>query len=274
MPMTASISKQLLPVYDKPMIYYPLTTLMLAGITEILVITSPEHQNLIKQTIEKIGNIGVRFCYEVQQNPNGIAEALIIGEEFLGGDPCALILGDNLFFGNGMVSLLKIADTHAEGAHIFSYKVKNPSDYGIVEIDSEGNIVQLVEKPKKYLSDLAITGLYFFDGRACEYAKKLKPSDRNELEITDLNQAYLNEGNLSCHKLGRGFTWLDMGTPSSLLDAANFVATVERRQGIKIASPEEVAWRKGFLSDEDLRRLPMLKSNDEYGQYILGMLRK
>lgn len=271
--MTGTLSKQVLPVYDKPMIYYPLSILMLTGISEILVISSPEHLPQIKDTLERLGPIGIQFKFLIQKSPKGIADAMIIGEEFLNGSPSALVLGDNLFFGHGLSQILKLANENTTGAHIFVYPVNDPERYGVLELDSDGKILDIKEKPKKTFSNLAITGLYFFDSEASYIARQLKPSERGELEISDLNQVYLDKNRLSYYNFGRGFAWLDAGTPSSLLDAANFVSTVERRQGIKIAAPEEIALENGWITPEQLLNLPNAIEGNDYSQYLRDLVR-
>jgi len=273
MPSTAAVSKQILTIYDKPMIYYPLSVLMLAGINEILIISSGEHLPLIKQTIEKIGAIGITFEFAIQNEPLGIAEALIIAEPFLKGKPCALILGDNLFFGHGLSNILRTASTDTDGATVFVYPVQNPSRYGVLKVDDDGNIIDIIEKPQKFVSNLAVTGLYFFDGKAACHAKTLKPSQRGELEITDLNKIYLSNQQLSFYNFGRGFAWLDAGTSESLLDAANFVATIERRQGVKISAPEEIAFDNHWIDEAEFLSLPGLRYNNEYGEYLRGLVK-
>lgn len=274
MPATAAVSKQILTIYDKPMIYYPLSVLMLAGINEILIISSGEHLPSIRETIEKIGPIGIAFSFAVQKESLGIAEALIIAEPFLSGDDCALILGDNLFFGHGLSQILRTASQNTDGATLFVYPVQNPFRYGVLDIDEKGEIKDIVEKPKQFISNLAVTGLYFFDGTAAKHAKTLTPSHREELEITDLNKIYLLEKKLSFYNFGRGFAWLDAGTPESLLDAANFVATIERRQGIKISAPEEIAFLNGWIDKTQFLSLPALSYNNEYGQYLRGLVKR
>ena len=273
MPSTAAVSKQILTIYDKPMIFYPLSVLMLAGINEILIISSAEHLPLIRETIEKIGPIGVTFHFTVQSEPRGIAEALIIAEPFLAGEPSALILGDNLFFGHGLSHILKTASENTDGATVFVYPVQNPSRYGVLDVDEEGVVRDIIEKPQQFVSNLAVTGLYFFDGTAAQHAKTLTPSHRGELEITDLNKIYLSENRLSFYNFGRGFAWLDAGTSESLLDAANFVATIERRQGIKISAPEEIAFDSHWIDEAQFLSLPGLSYNNEYGDYLRGLVR-
>ena len=241
MPMTGLLSKQVLPVYDKPMIYYPLSVLMLARISEILVISSPEHLPQLRETVLRLGNLGIEFKFISQPRPEGIAQALILGEDFLDGSPCALILGDNIFFGHGFSETLQNADENRSSAQIFVHQVNKPEQYGVIELNSDGKIIGIVEKPSVPRSNLGVTGLYFFDPSASQLARQLKPSQRGELEITDLNLLYLRNNNLFFHELGRGVAWFDAGTPSSLLDAAMYVSAIETRQQTKIAAPEEIA---------------------------------
>jgi glucose-1-phosphate thymidylyltransferase len=262
------VSKQLLPVYDKPMIYYPLTTLMLAGIREILVISTPQDTPLFKNLLGKGSQWGLELTYAVQERPEGLAQALIIGEDFLAGNPCAMILGDNIFFGHDLVSLLREANADLNGATILAYHVVDPQRFGVVEFDKNKKVVGLEEKPLKPRSNYAITGLYFYDQTASAKAKSLKPSRRGELEITDLNRLYLDSGQLKVKLMGRGLAWLDTGTHETLLEAGQFVQTVEKRQGLKVASPEEVAFRQGWIDRTKLLELarPLIKSG--YGQYL------
>ncbi len=270
-PMTGVLSKQVLPVYDKPMIYYPLSTLMLAGLSEVLVISSPEHLPLLRNILEGLGPIGVNFEFREQINPRGIAEALIIGEAYLDGSPSALILGDNIFFGHGFRNILNEAGKKTNGATVFTYPVNDPSRYGVLELDKKNQILNIVEKPDSFLSNLAVTGLYFYDGKAAGFAKRLLPSKRGELEITDLNKAYLEQKKLSYLNFGRGFAWLDAGTPDSLLDAANFVSTVERRQGFKIAAPEEISLENGWITIDQLLALPNVQMENDYANYLKSL---
>lgn len=271
-PITKSISKQLLPVYDKPMIYYPLSILMLAGIRDILIISTEKDQADFMKLLGTGEQIGLNLCYKVQKEPNGIAEAFIIGESFINNEPVALILGDNIFYGPGLSAILKEAATLTKGACIFGYYFKNPIDYGVVEFDQEGKVISIEEKPEKPKSNFAIPGLYFYDARVCDFAKALVPSKRGELEITDLSLRYLEDESLNVKLLGRGFAWLDTGTHHSLLDAANFVEAIQSRQGYYISCIEEIAYRMGYISDTELILLaqPLLKT--EYGQYLLSLV--
>jgi|UniRef100_A0A7V3N4C2 glucose-1-phosphate thymidylyltransferase len=269
-PITLAVSKQLLPVYDKPMIYYPLSTLMLAGIREILVITNPEYIELYRRLLGDGSHVGLKISYAVQEKPRGIADAFLVGERFINGDKCALILGDNIFYGRGFSQILKEAASLKKGAVIFGYPVKDPRNYGVIELDSENRPISIEEKPEKPKSNLAIPGLYFYDEKVVEFAKKLKPSQRGELEITDINREYLNLSELKVYVLGRGFAWLDMGTYDGLLDAANFVKTIQDRQGFYIACIEEVAYRMGYITKEQLLELAS-KFNTEYGKYLKSL---
>lgn len=270
-PLTLGVSKQLLPVYDKPMVYYPLSTLMLAGIKEILLISTPRDLPLFEQLLGTGEQWGISISYAVQEEPNGLAEAFIIGESFLQGSPSALILGDNIFHGDGLVSLLKNAMTREIGASVFAYHVSDPERYGVVSFDDEGRAVQLAEKPKNPASNYAVTGLYFYDEHASSYAKELTPSDRGELEITDLNAVYLAKQDLHVETMGRGFAWLDTGTHSSLSQAGAFIETLEMRQGVKIACLEEIAFNQGWIDREQLLHLaqPFLKNG--YGSYLVDI---
>lgn len=271
-PLTRVVSKQLLPVYDKPMIYYPLTTLMYAGIREILIITTPHEQALFQQLLGDGKGWGLRLEYAVQPEPEGLAQALIIAEEFIAGQPSCLILGDNIFHGGGLQDVLQRANGRDQGATVFGYWVKDPERYGVVEFDTDFRVLSIEEKPRKPKSNYAVTGLYFYDSRASEFARGLKPSPRGELEITDLNRCYLDDGSLAVERLGRGYAWLDTGTHESLQQAANFIETIESRQGLKIACPEEIAFLQGWIDEAQVERLarPLRKSG--YGDYLLGLL--
>lgn len=267
-PATLAISKQLLPVYDKPMIYYPLGTLMLAGIRDILIISTPQDTPRFEQLLGDGNHWGLNLSYAVQPTPDGLAQAFIIGEEFLDGHPSALVLGDNIFYGHDFQPLLENAMQRHDGASIFAYHVQDPERYGVAEFDSQGKVLSLEEKPEQPKSSYAVTGLYFYDGQAPELAKQIKPSPRGELEITDLNRLYLEQGQLSVEIMGRGYAWLDTGTHDSLLDASQFIATIEQRQGLKVSCPEEIAYRQGWINSEQLQKLaePLLKNG--YGQYL------
>jgi glucose-1-phosphate thymidylyltransferase len=271
-PLTRVISKQLLPVYDKPMIFYPLATLMQADIREIMIITTPHEQALFRQLLGDGSDWGLHLEYAVQPEPAGLAQALIIAEEFLQGDPSCLILGDNIFHGGGLSDVLTRATGHYEGATVFGYWVRDPERYGVVEFDKEYRVQSIEEKPANPRSNYAVTGLYFYDGRASNFARSLKPSRRGELEITDLNRLYLEDGSLSVERLGRGYAWLDTGTHESLQQAANFIETIESRQGLKVACPEEIAFMQGWIGEDQVRKLaePLLKSG--YGEYLLGLI--
>ena len=273
-PMTLSVSKQLLPVFDKPMIYYPLTTLMLAGITEILIISTPQDLPRFEALLGDGTRWGLKLSYAAQPSPDGLAQALIIGEDFIAGEPSALILGDNLFYGHALSELMKSVREHAladRGASVFAYHVANPEHYGVVEFDAARRAISIEEKPQVPKSKWAVTGLYFYDGRASRLARSLKPSARGELEITDLNRIYLEEGTLEVALMGRGYAWLDTGTPEALLQAAEFVRTLEQRQGFKIACPEEIAFRLGYIDADALRRLGESLGKSQYGEYLLRL---
>ncbi len=271
-PITQAISKQLLPIYDKPMIYYPLGTLMLAGIREVLVINTPHEQALFKQLLGNGEQWGMRIEYAVQPSPDGLAQAYLIGREFVAGQPSCLVLGDNIFYGHGFSEQLRRAAQHTEGATVFGYWVRDPQRYGVAEFDADGRVIGLEEKPVKPKSNYAVTGLYFYDGRAPEFAAQLKPSARGELEITDLNRCYLDDGSLRLEKLGRGHAWLDTGTHESLLQAGNFIETIEQRQGLRVSCPEEIAYQNGWISADQLRALAMPLIKNGYGQYLLSLL--
>jgi len=264
-PITRGISKQLLPIYDKPMIYYPLSVLMLAGIRDVLIITTPEDQAGFIRTLGDGSNFGISLTYAIQPNPDGLAQAFIIGEEFIGDDNVCLVLGDNIFWGQGFTTILKRAVEKKNGATVFGYQVNDPERFGVVEFDSNKNAVSLEEKPKKPKSNFAVTGLYFYDNSVIEMAKRVKPSDRGELEITTLNQMYLEQGNLSVETLGRGFAWLDTGTYESLLEAAMFVETIEKRQGYKIACLEEIAFNQGWLTVDEVKSSASVLRKNSYG---------
>ena len=273
-PITRGVSKQLLPVYDKPMIYYPLSVLMLAGIRDILVITTPEDNASFKRLLGDGSDFGISISYAVQPSPDGLAQAFTIGEEFIGNDNVCLVLGDNIFYGQSFTQTLKQAAAKTHGATVFGYQVKDPERFGVVEFDENFNALSIEEKPQQPKSDWAVTGLYFYDQRVVEFAKQIKPSARGELEISDLNQMYLEDGSLSVQLLGRGFAWLDTGTHESLHEAASFVQTVQNIQDLQIACLEEIAWRNGWLSDEKLEELARPMSKNQYGQYLLRLLKK
>ena len=272
-PLTHVISKQLMPLYDKPMIYYPLSTLMLAGIRDVLIITTPEDQPLF-ETLFKDGNQwGIKISYAEQPYPGGLAQAFIIGRSFVGKDGVCLILGDNVFYGDSLVRLMQKACKRKKGATVFGYWVKDPENYGVAEFNSKGNVVKLAEKPKKPKSNYAITGLYFYDNQVLDIAAKLKPSSRGELEITDINKAYLKNKSLALEKMGPGFAWLDTGSHDSLLSASNFIETIESRQGLKVCCPEEIAFKAGWITPMNLKKLAHPLKNNGYGRYLLGLLR-
>lgn len=273
-PLTRAVSKQLVPVYDKPMVYYPLSVLMLAGIREILIITTPHDQAAFQNLLGDGSSFGLSLDYAIQPKPEGIAQAFLIGREFVGDDRVALVLGDNLLYGHGLPESLQTAAARETGATVFAYPVRDPERYGVVEFDDQGKAVHLEEKPKDPRSNYAVTGLYFYDNRVLEIAAGLKPSDRGELEITDVNQVYLREGTLQVEKLGRGIAWLDTGTPESLLQASNFIQTLEQRQGLMVACLEEIAYKKGYLSTEELIEVINPLSNSTYGQYLKSLIKK
>ena len=271
-PLSAAVSKQLMPVYDKPMIYYPLSTLMLAGIREVLIITTPNDQPAFKRLLGDGSAWGMVIQYAVQPSPDGLAQAFLIGSEFLATSPAALVLGDNLFHGDELVHQLQTTNPKSQGATVFAYPVSDPERYGVVEFDGEGRVISIEEKPKQPRSRYAITGLYFYDETVVERAKQVQPSHRGELEITDLNQLYLNEGLLRVELMGRGMAWLDTGTPDSLHEAASYIRTLEHRQGLKVGAPEEVAWRMNWIDDAQLERLAQPLKKSGYGSYLLKLL--
>lgn len=273
-PLTGCISKQLLPVYDKPMIYYPLTTLMLGGIYDILVITRPEEKGLFERLLGDGSQWGIRLRYAVQDEPRGLADAFIVGREFVNGDPVGLILGDNIFFGESLGQIVYHAAKNLQGATFFAYYVNDPRQYGVVEFNEAGTAISIEEKPMRPRSHYAVTGLYFYDHRVCDYAADLKPSARGELEITDLNMIYLEQGQARVQVLGRGMAWLDTGAHHTLLEAGNFVATIERRQGLKVGCPEEVAYRNGLIDENRLRECTHAYQKTEYGEYLMRLLSK
>ena len=272
-PLTHVISKQLMPLYDKPMIYYPLSTLMLAGIRDVLIITTPEDQPLFETLFKDGSQWGIKISYAEQPYPGGLAQAFIIGRSFVGKDGVCLILGDNVFYGDSLVKLMQKACKRKKGATVFGYWVKDPENYGVAEFNSKGNVVKLAEKPKKPKSNYAITGLYFYDNQVLDIAAKLKPSSRGELEITDINKAYLKNESLALEKMGPGFAWLDTGSHDSLLAASNFIETIESRQGLKVCCPEEIAFKAGWITPMNLKKLAHPLKNNGYGRYLLGLLR-
>ena len=271
-PITKGVSKQLLPIYDKPMIYYPLSVLMLAGIQDILIITTPEDKESFERLLGDGSQFGVRLQYAIQPSPDGLAQAFIIGEEFIGDSNVCLVLGDNIFYGQGFTPMLKQAVARAKGATVFGYQVKDPERFGVVEFDEQKRAISLEEKPTHPKSHFAVTGLYFYDNEVIQIAKQVKPSDRGELEITTVNQMYLERGDLSVELLGRGFAWLDTGTHASLLEAAQFVETLEKRQGYKVACLEEIALNNGWLSKEQVLKIGQSMSKNDYGQYIISLV--
>jgi len=272
-PLTHVISKQLMPLYDKPMIYYPLSTLMLAGIRDILIITTPEDQQLFKSLFNNGNQWGIRISYEEQPSPGGLAQAFIIGRKFVGKDGVCLILGDNVFYGDSLIGLMERARKRKKGATVFGYWVKDPENYGVAEFNPKGNVIKLVEKPKKPKSNYAITGLYFYDNQVLDIAANLKPSNRGELEITDVNKVYLKNKSLEIEKMGPGFAWLDTGSHDSLLAASNFIETIESRQGLKICCPEEISYKAGWITTEKLKNLALPLKNNGYGQYLFNLIR-
>jgi glucose-1-phosphate thymidylyltransferase len=270
-PITQGISKQLLPVYDKPMIYYPLSVLMLAGIRDVLIINTPHEQALFRTLLGDGSQWGMNIEYAVQPSPDGLAQAYLIGRDFVAGQPSCLVLGDNIFHGPGLTAMLKRADSRDSGATVFGYWVSDPERYGVAEFDPAGKVIGLEEKPEKPRSNYAVTGLYFYDGRASDFASELKPSPRGELEITDLNRRYLEEGSLHLEQLGRGYAWLDTGTHQSLLEASNYIETIEARQGLRVCCPEEIAWNNGWIDAERLNELARPLAKNGYGQYLLSL---
>ncbi len=271
-PLTLAVSKQLMPLYDKPMIYYPLSTLMQAGIQDILIITTPQDKPAFQHLLKDGNQWGISIQFAIQPKPEGLAQAFIIGKDFIGNDDCCLILGDNIFFGQGLEDLLKNARDRENGATVFGYWVKNPADYGVVEFDSNGKAISIEEKPNHPRSNYAVTGLYFYDNQVIEIAENLKPSSRGELEITDVNKIYLDQKQLSVEIMGRGFAWLDTGSHEALLEATNFVETIERRQGLKIACPEEIAFNLGWINCNQLEKLASSLQKNGYGQYLLNLI--
>lgn len=271
-PITKAVSKQLLPVFDKPMIYYPLSVLMLAGIREVLVINTPHEQALFQHLLGDGSQWGMKIEYAAQPSPDGLAQALLIGREFLAGGPSCLVLGDNIFYGQGLTQLLQRANAQEAGATVFGYWVRDPERYGVAEFDASGKVIGLEEKPAQPKSSYAVTGLYFYDGRASDFAAGLTPSPRGELEITDLNRCYLDDGSLQLEKMGRGYAWLDTGTHESLVEASTFIETIEKRQGLRVSCPEEIAYFNGWIDDDQLRELARPLAKNGYGQYLLGLL--
>ncbi|MET0225661.1 MAG: glucose-1-phosphate thymidylyltransferase RfbA [Dokdonella sp.] len=273
-PLTQAVSKQLLPVYDKPMIYYPLSTLMLAGMREVLVINTPHEQALFERLLGDGSQWGMSIRYAVQPSPDGLAQAFVIGRDFVGAQPSCLILGDNIFYGHSLTDQLGSAAARTHGATVFGYWVRDPERYGVAEFDAHGKVIGLEEKPAEPRSHWAVTGLYFYDERVCDYAANLKPSPRGELEITDLNRCYLDDGSLMLEKLGRGYAWLDTGTHESLTEASNYIETIENRQGLKVCCPEEIAWENGWIDSEQVLRLAAPLSKNGYGRYLMQLVKQ
>lgn len=273
-PATQVVSKQLLPIYDKPMIYYPLCTLLLAGIRDVLVISTPQDTPRFEQLLGDGSQWGIKLSYAVQASPDGLAQAFLIGEQFLGDAPSALVLGDNIFYGHDFAGLLQDASAEDEGATVFAYAVNDPERYGVVEFDEQGRAISLEEKPKAPKSRYAVTGLYFYDSHVVELAKRVKPSARGELEITDLNRLYLERGTLRVETMGRGYAWLDTGTHESMLEASQFIHTIENRQGLKVACPEEISWRNGWIDDAQLEKMAQVLAKSGYGRYLSSLLRE
>ena len=273
-PLTTVVSTQLLPLYDKPMIYYPLSTLMLSGITDILIITTPHDQPMFHELLRDGSQWGINIRYAAQPKPEGLAQAFIIGKDFIGDEGCCLILGDNVFYGQGLVDLVRKARERKDGATVFGYWVQNPEDYGVVDFDAQGKAISLAEKPKNPKSHYAVTGLYFYDNRVVDIASNLKPSARGELEITDVNKKYLEQGDLTVEIMGRGFAWLDTGSHQALMEATNFIETIEKRQGLKISCPEEIAFNRGLIDASQLKKLAAPLKKNGYGQYLLGLLKQ
>jgi glucose-1-phosphate thymidylyltransferase len=272
-PVTSAVSKQLLPIYDKPMIYYPLSVLMLAGIREVLIISTPQDTPRFSELLGDGSQWGLQFSYVVQPSPDGLAQAFILGRDFVGAHPSALVLGDNIFYGHDLGPMVESANQQTAGATVFAYHVSDPERYGVVEFDAQGKAISLEEKPAKPRSNYAVTGLYFYDSQVCDIAAAVKPSARGELEITDVNRAYLEQGSLSVQVMKRGYAWLDTGTHSSLMQASSFIETIETRQGLKVACPEEIAYRSGWIDAEKVQALAKPMAKNQYGQYLLNMLK-